>query len=1297
MTQTLNAVSYLYKKSNINLGALYLHRVICKKFAHYIVEFCLPAVLLLSASCTQIIKFQPNVPEGGRAQSLSVNLNDNNTLIVASETGGLFRTNNGGKTWSHLNSLRSYLGRDVAYAPHDHQTVIATTGGRFRINETGIWRSIDGGTTWTIPNGSRLPASSRCADIISAHGISFAPDTSRLFVGTDCGLAISDDLGQSWTHIVLDPTQPANADKTQNRVLSVLAQAGGKVIVAGEDGIWRSQDSGATWQKSTTGPARLRGVIHGLAVSPYAGEHIFLAHRNGQQSTLYLSNDGGENWISIKTYDRDWARPLFVQTVKTPLGTTSGQQLYQVYFGEGVRVRSVTFIHHATNPTSQNNWIIVPENHADPSQFAIHSNGAPPLILATDGGLHKQGPSLFLLKENGGDVHIHTLNPNGVVGAEIERHSWSNGWTTASFFEIGGSYYLFLLKESDGTVHIHRINVDGSVGPQVDNENWSSGWTQAVPYSVGNASFLFLLKMSSGNVHIHQLLSNGKVGSQVEQHSWSNGWSTVSFFEADGNTYLFLLKESDGTVHIHRMNENGSVGPQVDSKNWSSGWTQAVPYSVGDASFLFLLKGNNGTVHIHQLLSNGKVGSEVEQHNWSSGWSTASFFKVDGSTYLFLLKESDGTVHIHRMNENGAVGPQVDNRDWSSGWTQAVPYSVGQWQLTGAGPKGYNALQLTEITGQEVSGTNSHLDLYYGTQDNKIYGSADGGTSFPYSRCCEGFFLRVPPKSVNHSTSKVTGVKCGGCMNFITDEHLQNIGSWPNPPDGDANPDDVDGNPFALPTPGHYIQRTLNNDEDPIVHTFKLTTDYGATWASAYTIDPPPAARPIISGSPMDPIIYQAVVRPGGTPDGLPKLGLKRISGLYSVTGATLDDADVTGLGSLGIFPTMFAWYSVFGVDPWDTDHLIAPDIETDQMKYSYDGGKTWYVNTALTNLVTRNGTYLFRINRFPMVTTIGFDPYSRCHILVGTAQNGILRSTNGGKSWKRVKGSKQVTNVSSFYFPSEGQIFVSTYGRGIWKMKAQRSKQNNERGCTTALEPTRPRHWLPLIWDIQKHVKLTYDWPPKVPEWCPKCSYIVVKHGQINDIQLSNGLVSNVNMNSGFVTQYDANGNEVALEIPNTYNTGVQSSYFTTLLEKLSGVYEGTPTVRGLVIEDSRLRGLLISENNLPIDTDPIPSIQAFTQFSVGSMPVVEPGGKVTIHGTGFATTERSLSTTISLNNRVLNERVKMKNSGSFRETITIDSIAGPHEIAIEQRVGNRLTRVTTTVLVVPGDDFKQEEDNKK
>ncbi|MGB8035371.1 MAG: hypothetical protein WCF03_16285, partial [Nitrososphaeraceae archaeon] len=205
-----------------------------------------------------------NPKNGGRVQSITVNPLNNSIMIVANQCGGLWKTENGGMNWFHLDGLLSLFVRDVAYAS-DGITVIATVARDDQVrNGGGIWVSPDGGNSWSRPitgdphtwvnptTGDPLPNISRIPDRISAYGISYSPDDSNMvYVGTDYGVAISTDSGRTWFHQMLDGTTRVwdgrwLADGTvltsrmQNAVISILALPNNKAIALSGTGVYRT-------------------------------------------------------------------------------------------------------------------------------------------------------------------------------------------------------------------------------------------------------------------------------------------------------------------------------------------------------------------------------------------------------------------------------------------------------------------------------------------------------------------------------------------------------------------------------------------------------------------------------------------------------------------------------------------------------------------------------------------------------------------------------------------------------------------------------------------------------------------------------------------------------------------------------------------------------------------------------------------------------------------------------------------------------------------------------------------------
>jgi hypothetical protein len=398
-------------------------------------------------------------------------------------------------------------------------------------------------------------------------------------------------------------------------------------------------------------------------------------------------------------------------------------------------------------------------------------------------------PYLFLLKSSGfgshgNNVHIHAIDNNGSVGDWSSSNKWTQGWTTAVVYKAGGASYLLVLKASgfgrDGNnVHIHTMNKNGSVGARVASYSWTPGWTTAVVYEAGGTPYLFLLKAqgvgSDGNnvyieklgvngtvdgrvticptlsfksqadsatytgnpagmggstltdtdletldnlprgiLHAHVLQPDGTLGRRRDTRHWTNGWTTGVTYIIAGQAYiLFLKRVGAGTggnnVHIHKINRDGRVGDRVASYKWTQGWTTAIVYQAGGVSYLFLLKasgfGNDGhNVHIHKVNSDGGIGDRVASYKWTQGWTTAIVYQAGGASYLLLLKVagfgSDGnSVHFHALTDKGSIGSRVVSYKWTPGWTMAIVYQAG----------GVPYLLLLKASGFGNDGNNVHI------------------------------------------------------------------------------------------------------------------------------------------------------------------------------------------------------------------------------------------------------------------------------------------------------------------------------------------------------------------------------------------------------------------------------------------------------------------------------------------------------------------------------------------------------------------------------------------------------------
>ncbi len=157
----------------------------------------------------------------------------------------------------------------------------------FAATAVGVYRSTDGGQTWTLPGvGPSVPF----ANVVAASP-RFVQDHTVFACGAD-GLYRSSDGGDTWLKVLVG-----------SRMLSVVvAQDAGRdtlTVLAGTetDGILRSEDSGRTWAGANAGLLDLTAIC--LALSPrFESDRTGFA---GTASGLYRTRNGGRSWRSVDT------------------------------------------------------------------------------------------------------------------------------------------------------------------------------------------------------------------------------------------------------------------------------------------------------------------------------------------------------------------------------------------------------------------------------------------------------------------------------------------------------------------------------------------------------------------------------------------------------------------------------------------------------------------------------------------------------------------------------------------------------------------------------------------------------------------------------------------------------------------------------------------------------------------------------------------------------------------------------------------------------------------------------------
>jgi hypothetical protein len=257
-------------------------------------------------------------------------------VLYAATVGGLFRSDDGGVTWTEMDGpFQSINVADVRVDPSDSQTiyVVADTdgfqNGQAWVRNYALWKSSDGGGTWvklrtvgtsnglsinrTHPSTLYLDLSGAGAAVSTDGGITWsglpvpyarglAVDQSIgdvIYLGSsrDLHLARSADAGQHWDY-VFDPARNIGSNIGSTPLLAngpllfhssvafTSAFAGG----FSASGVRRSKDGGQTWSDLTDVPATA------LYADMNHPDRVFASGPAG----LFVSLDSGDSWRSLR-------------------------------------------------------------------------------------------------------------------------------------------------------------------------------------------------------------------------------------------------------------------------------------------------------------------------------------------------------------------------------------------------------------------------------------------------------------------------------------------------------------------------------------------------------------------------------------------------------------------------------------------------------------------------------------------------------------------------------------------------------------------------------------------------------------------------------------------------------------------------------------------------------------------------------------------------------------------------------------------------------------------------------------
>jgi photosystem II stability/assembly factor-like uncharacterized protein len=254
----------------------------------------------------------------GRVADIAIDPSDKRTWYVGAASGGVWKSTNGGISFSPIFDGQGSYSIGVVVIDHANPNVIWVGTGENNAQRVvgygdGVYKSIDGGKSWTnmglkqSEHIGRIIVDPRNSDVVyvAAQGPLWRK-------GGDRGVYKTTDGGKTWTKILgvddwtgandiqLDPRNPdiliATTWQRERRVYTFVAGGPGS-------GVWRSTDAGKTWTKSQSGfPDVDLGRI-GLSVSPANPSVVYaIAEAAEGKGGTFRSRDGGASWERMSSY-----------------------------------------------------------------------------------------------------------------------------------------------------------------------------------------------------------------------------------------------------------------------------------------------------------------------------------------------------------------------------------------------------------------------------------------------------------------------------------------------------------------------------------------------------------------------------------------------------------------------------------------------------------------------------------------------------------------------------------------------------------------------------------------------------------------------------------------------------------------------------------------------------------------------------------------------------------------------------------------------------------------------------------
>jgi photosystem II stability/assembly factor-like uncharacterized protein len=668
---------------------------------------------------------QPFNPVSGRIVGIAPDPTQANALYVAAAGGGVWKTTNGGASWTPMTDSKKTLSMGaIAIGTNIQPMIYAGTGEANNSLDSnfgrGILISTNAGTSWTLATGpskafNRLTTSQIAVDPTDAKVayVAMADFGANGLFGHNTGIWKTTDSGTTWTNttISIDSSRPWSAVVVDPTNSQTLYAAVGYIFGASTNGVYKSTDGGTTWTLLTAGPTGQAAGRIAIAVSATNSQVLYVTASGtgnaGSSSfgTLYKimrSDNGGQTFTDL--------------TAGTP-NYMGGQGWYDTVVIVDPSNSAIVYVAGQSGSNS-----ILRSTNSGVSWTGISSGGSTPhvdhhalafdadgkLLDGDDGGIYRLDSlsptswtdlngNLQTIQFEG--IGLHPTDPNKAIGGSqdngTEVYTGSLVWTETE----GGDGGFAKFSKTNGSRAYHQIPV-ASFGSNFFRRSDDGGTTWATKTSgiaadVNHQNFYAPFVVDPGNgdrvlygtYNVWETTNGGDAWTALSQVG-INGWNP-SGFNVDA---IGLARSSTNTIYAAA---NGHIFVTTDH---GATWTERSISGHPHVQDLEVDQSNSQIVYavINRFHAGGTVFTST---NGGATWTNISGNLPKEPVWSLQIGSVSGTLYVGA--DDGVYATTNFGSTWSrlgTGFPHAQVFQIelnSSLNILGAGTHGRGMWEIT--------------------------------------------------------------------------------------------------------------------------------------------------------------------------------------------------------------------------------------------------------------------------------------------------------------------------------------------------------------------------------------------------------------------------------------------------------------------------------------------------------------------------------------------------------------------------------------------------------------------------